>query len=110
MVELRNSDVYVTYKWLFATAVSILVISLGFIYFVFGGLTRSLDAKADIKWVEQRADDNSSRITRLVSQLDKMEDKQDAMLTELYKMRGMSKRDISNALKDIDDETKAKIR
>jgi len=108
MVETKNSDVYVTYKWLFATAISILVISLGFIYFVFGGLTRSLDAKANIKWVEQQADHNLSRINILVTQLDKMEIKQDTMLIQLYKMQGMSKRDISDMLKD--NETKAKTR
>ena len=88
MGELTNERMYVTYKWLFATAISIMVISLGFIYFSYSGIYKSIEGKADIKWAELRADANSARITALCIQLEKMESKQDKMLTDLHEIKG----------------------
>jgi len=84
-----NNEVYVTYKWLFVTAISILTISLGFLYFSYGGVTKALDAKADIQWVEQRAATNSVRIDILCDTLNKLETKQDKILDEINKIKAL---------------------
>jgi hypothetical protein len=85
----ENSNTYVTYKWLFATAVSLLVITLGFVYFAFSNINTGLGNKADIKWVETRTNVDSGRIDALCTKIEKMEDKQDALLKELYAIKAL---------------------
>lgn len=85
----EDESKFVTYKWLFATAVSLLIITLGFSYFFFGSITQALQGKADVKWVEERANLNATRITILNTQLDKMESKQDEILRELYAIKSL---------------------
>ena len=88
----RNGEVFVTYKWLFATAISLLLITLGFVYFAYGGMNKALESKADIRWVETRAEINKARIDMLYSQLEKMSDKQDSMMKEIYNIRDLIKK------------------
>ncbi len=88
---LYSENPYVTYKWLLATALSLLGISLTFIYFTFASITRAMESKADIKWVELRAQMNTTRIDVLCTQLDKMEDKQDEMIKGVNSIKSLMK-------------------
>jgi hypothetical protein len=43
MAQLKNGETYVTYKWLFVQAVSIIIIVMGAVYFTVGHFSRATE-------------------------------------------------------------------